>query len=63
MTNFLNISRQALGLKGAPDASVLGELQRMIIEDSSGKPAEKISVIGEMSLIVRVLFLFIIRIH
>jgi hypothetical protein len=40
MTNFLNISRQALGLKGAPDASVIGELQRMIIEESS-KSAEE----------------------
>ena len=39
MSNFLNISRQALGLKGAPDASVVGELQRMIL-DVSGKSVE-----------------------
>jgi len=35
MSNFLNTCRQALALKGAPDASVISELQRMMMELSS----------------------------
>jgi len=35
MSNFLSTCRQALALKGAPDASVISELQRMMQELSS----------------------------
>ena len=34
MANLLNTCRQALGLKGAPDAAVITELQRLILEVS-----------------------------